>query len=508
MEQLVFHKVTDCCCFAVPLKAVDVWYTIQDHQSIHLHWKKLNDSDARGKILFYEVIVHDLPWKMNASTNYLSVPLCSRCDIKVFGVNSKGRSPPGYLTVSAPTAPTPQNVSWLMLSNRSIAISWQRPVTAEPVLGYLVEWYPAGRQVEELRWLRLGPEQNHTTITDNIRPYECYAGAVHAVYKQALGRAAFTGVHTLESAPTAGPTFSLREEGARVTVTSMNVPHERSRGCVIHYDLFVWPVRGQLEYPITSRIATSDREHTLTVLTPGLTYGFRMSASTASGEGPQGDPVLYSVGKQQEISSPWFILLLAITVSVVIVVVMYLCHSSAVQQRVFLLFHCIMPDVIPDPANSKWAKECANEKGKVSLHIYLRDSCVNQDPDTVEVQELPEESWSPENVAQCSDTSGPAEGSTDILSHLLNSPGMNYPQSSYLKSFSQQSDESNQTQASQDTAVVYISSHGLGAGEEEQEEEEEDAFFPCSLNVFMEPLGFGGKLTLDAVRIDCSELLG
>lgn len=30
--------------------------------------------------------------------------------------------------------------------------------------------------------------------------------------------------------------------------------------------------------------------------------------------------------------------------------------------RFWMLFQCLMLDVVPDPANSKWAKECSQEK--------------------------------------------------------------------------------------------------------------------------------------------------
>lgn len=30
--------------------------------------------------------------------------------------------------------------------------------------------------------------------------------------------------------------------------------------------------------------------------------------------------------------------------------------------RVWMLFQCLMLDDVPDPANSKWAKECTQEK--------------------------------------------------------------------------------------------------------------------------------------------------
>lgn len=88
-----------------------------------------------------------------------------------------------------------------------------------------------------------------------------------------------------------------------------------------------------------------------------------------------------------------------------------------------------------------------------------------------------------------------------------------YPLTSYIKSFSQDSDSSDYTQTSRDTNTTddYISSRGLRNMDEEEDEEEEEEEFPSmhffpSHNIFVEPLEFGGKLTLDAVKIDCGDV--
>lgn len=80
------------------------------------------------------------------------------------------------------------------------------------------------------------------------------------------------------------------------------------------------------------------------------------------------------------------------------------------------------------------------------------------------------------------------------------------PLTTYIKSF-------NPTQSSLDRSVDYISSHRPGYRDEEyqgEEEEEEFAetmdFFP-SHNFVIEPLEFRGKLTLDAVKIDCGDII-
>lgn len=127
-----------------------------------------------------------------------------------------------------------------------------------------------------------------------------------------------------------------------------------------------------------------------------------------------------------------------------------------------------------------------------------------EEPILVNVEELPKQS---------SDIHTP----TDVSSQLLPQTSLShtdpatplYPITTYIKSFSQDSDSSNHTQTSLDTntTIDYISSHGPGNMDEEDQEEDEEfvemlGFFP-SHNIVM---GFGGKLTLDAVKIDCNDL--
>ncbi|XP_041695156.1 interleukin-12 receptor subunit beta-2 [Coregonus clupeaformis] len=522
-----------------PAKALDVWYTTSNspNNSITLHWKRLSDTEARGSIKGYKVIVHDtLAGKSEGTTssNNISVLSCSRCDITVYALNSRGSSPPALVTIPLRAAKPPQCVTCRNHSNHSVTISWQRPVTAGaasgtgygPVIGYLVEWFPVGRQVEELRWKRLGPNETHTVIRDNIKPLKCYEGAVYALYEQAVGRAQFEDFHTWESVPSAGPSvYQPVVEGDRVTVSWSEVPQGDRRGCVINYTIYVENSEGKDVGNYVCR--ASERSFTIRGL-PSAEYRLWMTASTASGQSPKTRQSVHFFIKPQN-SWLYTMVLVGITSFLVFFLVFFvlLClyQVSSLRQRVSTLVHCLMPDIVPDPANSKWAKECAKEKGELTLHLYLSESSVSEEeePDTVEVQELPEGSWISGNPAQRTDSSRTLEGAIHPSSQVLFMPQQipatdpsttAYFQSSYLKSFSQESGSSGQTQDSQgtDMTVEYISTHVLGSREEKEEEGlDVMGFFPCPqnpLSPFMNPLvSFGGKLTLDAVRIDCSEFL-
>ncbi len=152
----------------------------------------------------------------------------------------------------------------------------------------------------------------------------------------------------------------------------------------------------------------------------------------------------------------------------------------------------------------------------MNLQLQLGDSsgAEEEEPILVDVEELP----------QSSSDIPPTDMTSQLPPHNSLSPFTEpdtiiSPLTTYIKSFSHDSDCSDQTQTSLDTntTVDYISSHGMGImDEEDQEEDEEDnevefaemlGFLP-SHNIVLGTPGFGGKLTLDAVKIDCNDFLG
>lgn len=145
------------------------------------------------------------------------------------------------------------------------------------------------------------------------------------------------------------------------------------------------------------------------------------------------------------------------------------------------------------------------------LHFHLKQGEANfqvqpsnsreteeEEPILVDVEELPTncDKHTSIDVSPQTNMSPLSEGEMQL-----------YPLTTYIKSFSHDSDRSN-TQSSLDTntTVDYISSHGHMEEEEEEEEEFEEImdFFP-SQSIVLGPLDIGGKLTLDAVKIPCSD---
>ncbi|XP_072540439.1 interleukin-12 receptor subunit beta-2 [Salminus brasiliensis] len=498
-----------------PAAMVDAWYLEETTQLVEkpvtqLFWKELSKSKARGKILGYNVTVVDK--RKEISSTFITHPrrnhsvACAFCNISIFAINSVGQSPARLIQLQH-IASHQYTVSHKCLDNYTVALSWQRPANAPKLKEYLVEWYPAGRK-PRLQWIRVEHHLNTTNIT-GLQPAECYDGAVIYLSPSGTKKVVFSDIATWQSAPQQGPECDATVKNNSVEVKWKEIPPEKRGGCLINYTVYLQDLGGKMK-----RYGTSERKYTITGLALGQRYKVWVSAWTKAGEGPK--------GRERNIATPSGMLSaekpLALVVSVGVAVfltclfLLCICQFSSVQRRLSRCCHCLMPSIVPDPANSKWAKECASEKGEMKLHLYLSDSSMSEEePDTVEVQELPQEKLKREIV--------PTEGGRHSVSnlsvqkqehHIPSSPYQPTTTSSYLKSFSHESSSSDNTQDSRSTdlTVEYISTHGVLSGEEEDDDDENENFFPCPTSPFLDPLmSVGGKLTLDTVKIDCSDFL-
>ncbi|XP_066519479.1 interleukin-12 receptor subunit beta-2 [Hoplias malabaricus] len=498
----------------VPAAMVDAWYvedtkyTVNKH--IQLFWKELSKSEARGKILGYNVSVLDQEGVfVNHTIRSLSVP-CSYCVVNIFAVNSKGKSPVRSIRVQ-PIDSYPLHLTVENVNNSSIAISWSRPASAPTLKEYLVEWYPAGRK-DQLQWIRVQPHINTSSIT-GLKPTVCYDIAVVYLQSDETKKNYLNSIATWQSAPQQGPDCFATVKNDNVEIKWYEVHPDKRGGCLIKYSIYLQVVGGKISNYI---VDPSKTEYTITGLALGHRYKVWISAWTKVGEGPKGN--VYSFITKSGGPSDEKPLVLVVSIGCIVfvtcLILLIICQFPSVHRRLSHCCHCLKPSIVPDPANSKWAKECATEKGEMKLQLYLSDSSLSEEePDTVDVHELPHEKLFQRETSPIDDRSHLVSNLSisDQDQSVLSSAYQPKSSSSYIKSLSQESNSSDGTQASRNTDITvdYISTHGVLSEEEEDEEEDMDVlgFFPCPISPFLDPLmSTGGKLTLDIVKIDCSDL--
>ncbi|XP_048831849.1 interleukin-12 receptor subunit beta-2 isoform X2 [Brienomyrus brachyistius] len=497
--------ITDRTEEEAPIR-LDVWYIEESfssgEKSFTVLWKELNESEARGRILGYKLEVRDFSAggvrEYITPSNQTRVRVtCSSCTISVAAFNSKGHSPPALINIPQHQADPPQNVVCQPLSNHSIAISWQTPATTETVKGYLVQWFAAHRHGQDLQWKRVGQNELNTSITETIQPFECYQGAVFALYEQGSGKQDFIDAHSRESAPTLGPTPITKVTGNRVVVSWSGIPLEHQRGCLRAFIIYLKREGG--EESRLGPIKATQRMFSISGLKPGE-YSLFMSSRTGAGEGPRGDSAVFLISQND---TEGFIIIPVILLCFPLLMVIYLCLTTSAKR--------LLPKSVPDPANSKWAKECTASKGEMTLELHLNCSALDKEPHTMEIEEI-EEKQALTVVEEAGGSSAP-EGSTSEIPAAIMNCAVNQikPVCSYIKSFSHESDNSVQTELSTvtDITVDYISSNGLLDMDCEMLPDDvvESDFFPSFQSTFSGPLvSFGGRLTLDSVKMDWNGL--
>lgn len=492
-----------------PAREPDVWFTQSesDTGSLRVYWKEANNSISRGRILEYGVSVGPglSAIKLGADVRNYSISRCADCQLAVWARNSKGQSPPAKIAARRTAGNPPQDVR-VAQSNGSVAVSWRTPEKAPVPTGYVVEWYPRGRRLGEVRWLRLGRHDSRALISD-LRPFECYEAAVYDLHGGSSGSGSrLKAFAILESAPESGPQIYDKVDGNTVTVTWSELPTSQRGGCITKYTLYLEDDAGIVT---TFSEAASKRTRIISDLRTG-DYNLWMSASTVKGEGPKSRKVKVFIMLQE---IPPVVLPMCGVGFIVLLLLLCSCHSSTVKQKLGEFSQCVMLDVVPDPANSKWARECSQEKDDLNIKAQLSSSVETeeeQEPILVDVEELPR----PRDDAPVLNVGASPLRRETSLGPDAEPEALLYPVTTYIKSFSHDSDTSEQTHTSVDTntTVDYISSHSpenLCEEDEDGEREGEfaDIHFSPSQNIFMESLQFGGKLTLDAVKIDCSNFL-
>ncbi|XP_051996821.1 interleukin-12 receptor subunit beta-2-like isoform X1 [Xyrauchen texanus] len=456
-----------------PDKVLDVWYLQEHSQSQNkcflIFWKELSKSDAKGEIQMYNISEKRMKVKsiiVGPTRRHYNI-CCTYCSVSVSAINSVGQSPVRFIELRS-LGLVSGFVSHNTLNNHSIALFWSTLAIATHRTEYVLHWYPVGRR-DRLEWIRVVDTK---AIIRGLHPKECYQGAVTALCSSGFRMASIEGISTWKSVPEQGPVPQQNwKKSESLQVKWSEIPHDKRRGCLTKYTVYLKDnVKGDIQ---NNDVKYPMKQYTISGLSPGHCYNLWVTAWTDAGEGPRGSDLPFCTPSDTE-KLLSLVILAGGAVLLTCLVLLCICQFSCVQSRFLTCCKCLMPRDIPDPANSKWAKDCAIDQGEMKFPLHQYDSSMSEEPDTVEVEVVP------------------------------------YPSSftcTYIKSFSQTSGCSDTTLITRSSDIMedYICTHGARSGEEEGDEFK---FLPCTVSPLLEPhFPCGGKLTLDVVKIDCSEFL-
>ncbi|KAM9685218.1 interleukin-12 receptor subunit beta-2 isoform 2-T8 [Trichechus inunguis] len=288
-----------------PTGMLDVWYMKQhinyNKQQISLFWKNLSVSEARGKILHYQVALQEVAGgkvPLQNITEHTSwtwvIPRTGSWTATVSAANSKGSSLPARINITDLCGAgllAPHHVSAHSEGVDNMVVTWKPPGKA--VQEYVVEWrelHPEGSTQPPLNWLRSASSSVSALISENIKPYVCYEIHVYALSGDQAGCSSIWG-SSKHKAPLNGPHIhAITEEKGGILISWNRIPAQEQMGCILHYRIY-WKERDSDSQPQLCEIPyrISQNSHSINSLQPRVTYILWMTALTAAGESPRGN---------------------------------------------------------------------------------------------------------------------------------------------------------------------------------------------------------------------------
>ncbi|XP_019383967.1 PREDICTED: interleukin-12 receptor subunit beta-2 [Gavialis gangeticus] len=537
---------------AEPVGLLDVWYIMQDtdsqRQTVTLYWKALNESKARGKILHYSVTFQENSHKSpkaaevntTTQTHYIKVIPKMNYHITVCAHNSRGIFPPTSIDTHLNVSDLPpQSVFATSKGNDSIFVTWEPPSNPSSFInGYIVEWVRSTSSRRHLNWIKLLASDLSTVISENIKHCACYRINVFALYKNRAGQVASTRGYSRQEAPAAGPQVSATVEADGAWVSWDEIPDHQQMGCITHYNIYLQNRNAEVAPKLYSiRQESSIDSFYIKNLQQGVTYSLWMTASTLAGEGPKGNEELVYL----ESTSEWTLIF---SICIFIIISVCVCSVPCIKKVLCSLFSTFVPQwyskAIPDPANSSWAKKFTSVNDELSLYPkpFLSNLSSFEEPETIEVEEvfIKRESLAFQDQLIFNNKSNGSQdwqiGSFEKqnsakknseckpLATSIADDGDNYGcQLPYLyKKLAAEETEQIQTISDYlpnpliDTTVNYLPSNILVSTVEYNEDNSELEYnsisvFPTT-SLLTPVFSGGGKLTLDAIKVDCSSLKG
>ncbi|XP_054430439.1 interleukin-12 receptor subunit beta-2 isoform X2 [Pteronotus mesoamericanus] len=167
-----------------PTGTLDVWYVKQNidysKQQVSVFWKNLSVSEARGKILHYQVTLLEAAGEKATLQNITEhtswtwvIPRTKNWAVAVSAANSKGSSLPTRINITdlcGAALLAPGQVSANSEGTDTIMVAWEPPEkAASAVHEYVVQWrelHPGGDVWPPLNWLRTSPYNVSASISE------------------------------------------------------------------------------------------------------------------------------------------------------------------------------------------------------------------------------------------------------------------------------------------------------------------------------------------------------
>uniref|UniRef100_A0A8C4W1A7 Interleukin 12 receptor subunit beta 2 n=1 Tax=Gopherus evgoodei TaxID=1825980 RepID=A0A8C4W1A7_9SAUR len=506
---------------AVPSGLLDVWYIMQDMdsqtQNITLFWKVMSKSEARGKILHYTLTFQALNQKsprttdVNITTQTHFTRILPKVDynIMVYAHNSKGNSSP--TSIITDLSILGKHLYCLSYKKYRIFVIWAPPSESAAFNGYIMEWAKTCSPEPHLNWIKFPASNLSTIISGNCTVKKWILLPIRKFCKILYF-----------AAPSAGPQVYTAVKGDGVWVSWEEIPGHQQMGCIISYNIYLQ--KKNSEEVIHKE--TSRNSFLIKNLQHGVNYVLWMTASTMAGESPMGNEELFEAITFAGISNHDF-----------------KCQHVPFVCRLCSLLSVLVPQwyrkAIPDPANSTWAKKYSSVENELNLdsNQFLSYFSSFEEPETIEVEEvfIKREPVAFKDIPifnniknseghgwQTIENSFEKQESTEknseykLLAPSTPDDGDNYKcHLPYLyKKVVLEETEQIQTVSKYltnpltDMTVNYLPSNILSPITDTNEESNE---FECkSFSIFpttsllMPMFSCGGKLTLDAVKIDCN----
>ncbi|CAI5776976.1 interleukin-12 receptor subunit beta-2 [Podarcis lilfordi] len=530
---------------AVPLQPIDVWYLMEDvsseMQNITLFWK-MSVLEVRRKSLEYRVTFsalnqmrqRDTGTNSTVQTTFSQIIPKTDYSITICSHNSRGISQPIYITtkLGITDLPPPNHLSAVSLGNGRISVAWEAPIAPFPFIsGYVLQWAELHHSSDlrtPITWLKI-PVSNLTATTESLKPNTCYQISVFALYQNRAGRAVSTTEDVSAKAPLKGPQINTTVKERSILVSWQEIPDDHRLGCIVHFKLylqkqFVMVAPKVYDIPRTARQPFSVRS-----VEPGAAYVLWMTASTKAGESPEGNKQEVYIKDAPSWGS-------ALTICIIVGLSICLCFVPSIRQMLSSLLSVLLcgwqGKAVPDPANSSCTKEFASVEGEHSFYStqFLKNQNSTEEPETLQIEEIlmKRQQMPSVDVSLFKPTEGGGSHNwPTAVSFQEEDPIVK----DYDPLITSRTDDASQHQLlplyrkvgpeepsqGQEFSVYLASPHGnvtvdylptispaiMDTGEDNGESDLNPLFIFQRTSFLPQTFPFGGKLTLDAIHMDC-----